>query len=656
MIFADVYVPYPLDTPFTYSIPDGVSVLPGCRVRVDFGGRTVTGWVVDVHGRQPDPSFQVKHIQSVIDAEPVFDSRLVDLARYVSDAYVSTIGETLALALPGGEKPSGRHRIPCEAVPETAFCLSGDQSGVVDSILKLSGNGVMRHLLFGVTGSGKTEVYLELARKVLETGRSVLYMVPEIMLSSQIFRRLAAFFGDDLILYHSGLTAGQRLYNWQRYMRGEARVAIGTRSAVFLQAPDLGLIVIDEEHDGSYKEHGSPRYNAKHVAWYRSEKEKTLLVMGSATPSIESLYSAERGQMHLHRLEKRHGNKPMPPIEIVNIRDGSGKGTLSASLKVHTRRAVDSGNQVILLLNRRGFSPSVVCERCGRAVECPDCSISLTYHSTGYLLCHYCGHQEPVPDKCPLCGCEKLIRLGAGTQRVEEEIQSEFRDMSIFRLDQDTAHRKSTANGLVDGMEKGAIDILLGTQMVAKGFHFPRVTVVGVLMADIGLNVPDFRSSERIFSLLVQVAGRCGRGDNPGRVIIQTLDPGHSLFRFISGHDYYGFYRSELDVRRMLQYPPFGRLVRLLVRGRDRERVQRSMALLKSRLDSLSPSGNGNDDVLILGPAEAPIARISGNHRYHILLKGRKGEILREMVRNARDAITDRTCYLEIDIDPVDIL
>ena len=654
MLFADIYVPFPLETPFTYRVPDGMTLSAGQRVRVEFGNRDITGWVAEVHDRQPDASAKVKDILSVIDAEPVFDQRLLALARYVADAYISTVGETLSLALPGAEKPSSRHHKKTERKTSDSNVLTDEQHLTVGNILRMSAEGERRHLIFGVTGSGKTEVYMQLARHVLDEGKSVLYLVPEIMLSSQIFRRLEDFFGGDLVLYHSGLTAAQRLYNWQRFMRGDARVAIGTRSAVFLQPPELGLIIIDEEHDGSYKEHSSPRYNARNVAWHRSVTENSMLVIGSATPSVESLYSSERGQMKLHRLEARYGNKPMPPVEIVNIREGSGRGTVSAPLKVHTRRAVAAGNQVILLLNRRGFSPFVICDSCGRTIGCPECSISLTYHRTGSLVCHYCGHTEGVPDHCPSCGSVKITRLGAGTQRVEDEIRGEFGDLSIFRLDQDTAHRKDTASGLVDGMENGNIDILLGTQMVAKGFHFPRVTVVGVLLADIGLNIPDFRSSERIFSLLVQVAGRCGRGEDPGRVIIQTLDPEHNLFRFITHHDYYGFYKNELDVRRMLLYPPFGRIARLLVRGRDEDRVRKSIALLKTRLDE--ECSISQEQVTVLGPAEAPIARIAGNYRHHILLKGLKGDVLRGIIKNSRSVVTDRTCYLEIDMDPVDIL
>ncbi len=431
-------------------------------------------------------------------------------------------------------------------------------------------------------------------------------------------------------------------------------MAVGTRSAVFLQCPDLGLIIIDEEHDWSYKEHSTPRYHARRLAYYRCKTENALMVMGSATPSIESLYTAEQGMFKLHILKSRFGAAVLPEIEIVKIYPKKDEAMISSKLMLYSKRAMEEGNQAIFLLNRRGFSPIVLCNDCGEALVCPHCNISLNFHRSGRMICHYCGYSRKLPEKCPHCGSEDILKLGAGTQKIEDMINERFSGHKVFRLDQDSTKKKNAVFDIVEKMSKGEIDILLGTQMVAKGFDFHKVSLVGILLADIGLNMPDFRASEKIFSLLIQAAGRCGRGDVCGKVIIQTVNEEHHIFQFLKNHDYMGYYRYELSMRKMLQYPPFSRLARLLVRGKNEEKVIKSINILKTAL--ANEIINNNRPITILGPTAAPLSRISNNYRYHIILKSKDIESIRQVVKSVKHTVSGKDVYLEIDIDPYDIL
>ncbi len=648
--FADVYVRYPLASSFTYIIPDGMPVHPGMRVRVNFRNRIVSAFVHRVHGVKP-VGFELKEIIEVIDSNPIFDSRLVSLAEYVASNYICSVGEVLSMALPSAESERHRYKKPLISHGERKIGLTEAQKGIYEDIINSLENPF--HLIYGITSSGKTEIYIELAKHVIAQNRSAIYLVPEITLSSQIYERISNVFGEQLVIYHSRLTANQRLNSWMRFYRGEAKIAVGTRSAVFLQCPDLGLIIIDEEHDGSYKENSTPRYNARRVAVHRCRQEKSLLVMGSATPSIESLYAAERNIFKLHRLKDRYGNAQLPVIEIVKIEPFKPSDMLSSVLRLYSKQAIDRGNQVIYLLNRRGFSPILICNECGEVVNCPFCSISMNYHRDGQMHCHYCGFRKGLLKSCEECGSDDMVKLGSGTQRLEEMIGEVFGKLRVFRLDQDSSRKKDVVFELIDKMNRGEIDILLGTQMVAKGFDFHNVSTVGIILADIGINLPDFRSTERIFSLLMQVAGRCGRGEQPGMVIVQTLNDKHYIFDFLKDHDYYGFYRYELSVRKMMDYPPFTRITRLLVRGRDQERVRESVYALKSEIEV--EIKKRNRDISLLGPAEAPIPKISSNYRYHLLLKSRDIENVKEIVKSVRNCISDGS-YLEIDVDPYDIL
>lgn len=651
--FADIYVGIPVEGTFTYRVPPGVTVRTGMRVIVNFSNRETIAFIHRVHNNEPE-GYAVKDILNTVESFPIFDERLIDLASAVARQYVCSVGEVLSMALPSSRRMKHRSRETVHEGENQPITLSSQQQQVYDDIFAMKARGRRHHLIYGITGSGKTEVYIELARYFLERNQSVIYLVPEISLSSQIYSRLSRVFGETLIRYHSNLTPNQRLDNWVRFYRGDARIVIGTRSAVFMQCPDLGLIIIDEEHDGSYKENSTPRYNARRLAMYRSKKDDCLMVIGSATPSIESLYAAERGLFGMHSMDQRYGGAELPDIDIVTINPYKPDEMLSPRLRLHSKKAIEEGNQVIYLLNRRGFSPLLICNECKDVVECPSCNISLNVHSDGFMYCHYCGYKRRVQEQCGKCGSNDLVKLGAGTQRLEEIIPRVFGESRVFRLDQDSSRKKNTIVDMIEKMNSGKIDILVGTQMVAKGFDFHGVTTVGILMADIGMNLPDFRASERIFALLIQVAGRCGRGDTPGRVIVQTLTDEHHMFEFLKNHDYLGFYKHELSVRKALDYPPFSRMARLLVRGKNEKKVVEAINLLRSLVDSeVLKRGNG---VSVLGPSQSPILKIASNYRYHLLLKSKDGTAVRDIVHSVKKDFSSRDTYLEIDIDPYDML
>ncbi len=651
--YVDVAIRYPLERTFTYRIPDDMDAAPGRRLKVNFRGRMETAFPVEFHDREPE-GFSCKDVDGVLDDEPVFGENLLELARFTASTYCSSLGEALSMALPSGTSPSYRFTPPFDIHRESPPDLSPEQDKVREDILAAGKKGENRHLLFGVTGSGKTEIYMELARQVMAEGRSVLVLVPEITLTSQIFERLHALFGEELVVYHSQLTKNQRLGHWLRFFRGEARIAVGTRSAVFMQAPDLGLIIIDEEQDPSYKEQSTPRYNARRIAFNRSHREEALLLMGSATPSLESFYAARKGIIGFHRLDIRYGGSRLPEIEIVEMEHVREEGIISGPLRLHSVRAAREGKQSVFLLNRRGFAPLVICNNCSSVVECPDCSISMNFHRNGMMLCHYCGFTRPVPETCDECGSRDLARVGSGTQKVEDVIERTFPGMRIFRLDQDSTRKKGAVQDLLEGMRRGDIDVLLGTQMVSKGFDFPGVTVVGVLLADIGMNLPDFRAGERIFSLLMQVAGRSGRREEEGKVIIQTLNADQAMFRYLLNHDYEGFYAEEIEARRMMGYPPFTRLVRLLLRGKDEGGVSKKMDEVVRLVRQVTE--RADVPVTLLGPSAAPIERIKGHYRRHLIIKSTDIRAGREAALKAREVSLDGEMYLEIDVDPHDML
>lgn len=484
-------------------------------------------------------------------------------------------------------------------------------------------------LLHGVTASGKTEVYLEAIRQCLAMGRTALYLVPEISLTPQSVDRFRRALGAAVAVLHSGLSEGERYDQWRRIRQGEAQVVVGARSAVFAPVDNLGLIILDEEHEPAFKQDEAPRYHARTVAWERVRRWGGVLLCGSATPSLESRHRVEEGRWQLLTMPDRVDGRPMPSISIVDQREerAAGRSVISEPLAEALTACVAKGEQAILFLNRRGFATIVLCRECGHAEECPRCSVALTFHrGRGLLLCHYCGLARRPPLRCPGCGGTRIGFFGVGTERVEQDARELLPGARIARLDADTVTRKGSHQRVYRAFATGEIDVLIGTQMVAKGWDIPGVTLVGVISADTALHLPDFRSGERTVQLLMQVAGRAGRGDKPGQVIIQTFNPEHPAVTAVAQGTTEQFWRHEMDQRRALGYPPFGTLVRLLASAREEAAAQRALADLAAQLQAGLLPG-----VELLGPARAPLGRLRSLYRWQLVLRGRPGLPGREL-------------------------
>mgnify|MGYP001825207042 CR=1 FL=1 len=522
-------------------------------------------------------------------------------------------------------------------------------------------------LLRGVTGSGKTVVYLRLIANVLERGRTAIVLVPEIALTPQTVQRFRAAFGDDVAVLHSALSAGERHDAWRALRAGERRVVIGTRSAIFAPVPEPGVIILDEEHDSSYKQSDTPRYHARALAAVRGREEGALVVLGSATPSLESWHNATEGRYALFELPERATPHPLPAVDVVDLREvralalqarEAPESIVSPRLREGLATRLERGEQSILLLNRRGYSTFLQCPSCGKVWSCPSCNVSLTFHrARARLLCHHCGHEARVPGTCDGCGESELIFTGVGTEQVEKRVAELFPSARILRMDVDTTGSKGAHGRLLEQVRRGEVDILLGTQMIAKGLDFPGVTLVGVINADVGLNLPDFRAAERTFQLLAQVAGRAGRGGEPGEVLVQTARPHHPALRAALQHDYTAFAESELQDREAPGYPPHRRLVNLILSGPSEERVAEAAEQVSQSARELADR-KPLSDMDVVGPAPCPIDRIRGRWRWHFLLKGSRpsdlGSTIRHLAR--QHGQLSGGLRLEVDRDPEALL
>ncbi|WP_294161461.1 primosomal protein N' [uncultured Clostridium sp.] len=477
-------------------------------------------------------------------------------------------------------------------------------------------------LLKGVTGSGKTEVYMKLVERVLLEEKSAIILVPEIALTPQMIERFKGRFGVNVALFHSKLSDGERFDEWFRVKEGKSKVIVGARSAIFLPAKNLGLIIIDEEHENTYKSEQNPKYQTKEVAEYLSELKGCKVILGSATPSIETYYRALTGEMKLLELNSRVDNKSMPPMKVIDMRNelkGGNKSLFSRELFIAIQERLKRKEQIILFLNRRGFSTFVSCRSCGYVFKCDECDISMTYHKNGLLICHYCGKTKREPRECPKCHSKYVKFFGAGTQRVEEEVKKYFNNAGILRMDVDTTRDKHSYERIYNTFKNGEADILIGTQMVSKGLDFKNVTLVGILAADMSINIPDYRAAERTFQIITQVAGRAGRGDKQGEVLIQTYTPQHYSLQYAVNYDYEGFYEKEFTVRAMMKYPPFGKL--LLINGTSKKEE-----LLKNFMHKITmmikPLVENCLDIEILGPIPCMISKLKENYRWQIVIKG----------------------------------
>ncbi|MDE3157429.1 MAG: primosomal protein N' [Acidobacteriota bacterium] len=537
--------------------------------------------------------------------------------------------------------------------------LNTAQQGAFDQIRRgLDGGRFHAFLLHGVTGSGKTEVYLNAIEAVLRQGRSALLLVPEIALTPAMAGQFLARFPDRVAILHSAFTDVERSEEWRRIRSGAASVVVGTRSGVFAPVRNLGLIVVDEEHDGSYKQEETPRYHGRDVAVVRAHDAGACVLLGSATPSLESRYNAESGKYTLLELPARIEKRPMPTVELIDMRqeflETRRQATFSRKLTAALAERLANHEQTIILLNRRGFSSFVACRACGERVECVNCSVTLTFHKRDRrLLCHYCGYAQKPPSACPKCSSDHIYFLGLGSERVEEELHRDFPAARVARLDRDTATGGRRFETILNGFRKGDYDILVGTQMIAKGHDIPNVTLVGVISADMGLGVPDFRAAERTFQLLTQVAGRAGRGSVPGIVLIQTIQPDHYAIRLAAAQDYAAFYEKELAFRRALHYPPFSAMANVLVRGEKKE-VALGMSTSLARLFTPPP-----DKLRVLGPAEAPVARLRNEYRYQFLIKAASRRALSEWLQRVRRFAQEHkwgATALMIDVDPLTLM
>lgn len=651
-MYVNVALPLPLRELFTYHIPDELLARcePGKRVWVSFGRQKQLGVIVEIHGREP--SFKTKPIQGLVDREAWLTPAQLELAQRMSVFYACSLGEVLQTMAPSPEF----QELPSEPDPvkvqpakhpltdeqRSAFeALSADQDPL---------------LLFGLTGTGKTEVYLEAAEACLQQGQQVLFMVPEIGLTPQLASRVRERFGSAVAITHSNLSPRERWNTYARVWRGDAVVVLGPRSACLGPFRSLKLMIVDEEHDASYKSQETPRYHGRQVAFMLRQAWGAALVLGSATPSLESAHHAglvvesARPVLQLKRLEQRHGQFQKVQAKLIDMRRTRHRALISPELRRMLEERLDRNEQSILFLNRRGYSNLCLCDACGTAIECPNCDLTLTYHRHGHKLhCHTCGHWQPLQSHCESCGNTSFLLEGFGTQQVEQALQEMLPDAVIARMDRDTTSKKGAHARLVDAMQHGRIDILLGTQMVSKGLHFPNVTLSAVLLADMSLNQPDFRAAERTFQLINQVAGRAGRGELAGEVVVQTYNPLAPAIRRALDDDLEGFLELEQPVRQRLRYPPFMRLVRFQVRSHDASLAESLVRPVAKAARAALPA-----EAMLLGPAEARPFRVKNNYRYALTLKVKQRSDADPVIHAARTAFGQQAkAYLEIDVDPV---
>lgn len=668
-----------LDRPFTYRIPESLigQVREGQLVSVPFRASRVGGVVLALREGEASPG--LKDVEAVRDVDPVLTPALLDMAQWMSNRYLCYVSQALRAMIPAsvrqerGVRPAqvwyralgerrGRASTKQQVYEFIRAAGATDRRTILDAfpgagptlralvaeealeVLTRAPNftgprdsapALTRHqqqalqdilakpastwLLEGVTGSGKTEVYLALIEHARRAGKQALVLLPEIALTPQVVTRFRGRFGADVAVWHSGLSASERRITWDAVRQGEIKVVVGARSAVFLPFPALGVIVIDEEHEPTYKQEEHPRYHTREVAVWRGRREGAIVVLGSATPSIESRYAVQSGEIGYARLPERVMGRAMPTVQLVDMREELKEGNrdiFSRALQDALARTLAKKEQAILFLNRRGFSTFVLCRACGQALQCPDCAVSLTYHQRDTRLsCHYCLKDFPVPTRCPECGSDKIRYFGAGTERVVAEVERLFPGAVIVRADRDTLTRAQDYADLYHRFYRGDADVLVGTQMIAKGMDFPGVTLVGVVAADTALHLPDYRSAERTFQLLVQAGGRAGRSDAPGEVVIQTYNPEHYAVSLAQTHDYTGFYQEEVGYRAATRYPPFAELWLLAFEDQSERRVAEHATSVALELREKWP------DCEVLGPAPAPLARVRGQYRYHVLVK-----------------------------------
>ncbi len=652
------YAEVALDIPFkeyetlTYQIPENMQNLQiGCRVEVPLNKRVIEGVIIDIHYNMPN--YKVEKIYRQIDKIPIIIDEQIALARWMKDYYLSNLGEALYKMVPSGRRnlSSKFADVPIE---RELLNLNKEQFKAYESIQKTFGSFSI-HLLYGITGSGKTEVYIHLINYILEnTNKGVILLVPEISLTIQILKRLELIFGNQIALLHSSLKTSEKYKNYLQVLKGEKRIAVGTRSAIFSPVKNLGLILIDEEHDSAYKEHSSPRYHARQVAIQRAKQNQAVLVLGSATPSLETYYQAKIGKIYFHTLTARAKTTFLPNIKL--IKPNLKQEPISSDLLFEIKQRLDKKEQVVILLNRRGYSPLIYNRKEKIFLECKNCSVNLCYHKTGKAICHICGYSQSLKELEKVIGKENIELKGTGTQKLEEYLLEKFPNSKIERLDQDATKNRGIIAEVITKLIYKEIDILTGTQMIAKGLDAAFVTLVGVVNSSVGLSLPDFRANERVFSLLTQVAGRAGRADLPGEVIIETENLEHPIFQKVKNQSYEQFFLEEIQVRKNFFYPPFSRLIRLVTRSKNEEKSKLTIEKIYEILTK-GLSEKLSKEIFILGPVECPFYKLESNYRNHILIKTREVQEIKNFIKNNITSTSlPSGVYLEIDIDPIDLV
>jgi primosomal protein N' (replication factor Y) len=645
---------------FDYAVPAALSegLTLGHRVRVPFGNRSLLGYVVELPDEPAVPA--PRAIEARFDEPPLLPPHLLDVGRWVAGYYAAPLSEVLRAMLPPNIRRApgvrrvgprsvsaarARAQAPLQAVPVT---LTGEQAEAVERIAIAVGRlEAQTFLLHGVSGSGKTEVYLAVIARALEHGGQALVLIPELSLTRQTVERFAARFPGRIALLHTGLTEAERAQEWRRIRAGDAPVVIGSRSAVFAPLIAPRVIVVDEEDSSSYKQERLPRYHARDVARRLARATGACLVLGSATPSVVTTWTAEQARNPILRLRQPYGGRPLPPMEIVDLREELQSGNrrpFSRRLVEACRAALGAGHQVLLFLNRRGTATFLLCRDCGQPVQCPNCSVSFVYHAEhSQLRCHYCGRQRPLLQRCPACGSSRIKHLGIGTERVEAEARAAFPGARVVRLDRDSTRIRDRYYTILESFERGDADVLVGTQLVAKGLQLRGVAVVGVVNADLSLHFPEYNAAERTFSLVTQVAGRVG-GLAQARVLVQTYQPDHYAIACARAHDYEGFYRQEVALRREFKFPPFARLITCVCAHRDEVKALRA-AQDYVRALSVTIEALGAHSVDVLGPSPSFVPRVRGEYRFEVTLRGTGLERLHPYLPEGR--------MWSIDVDPV---
>lgn len=662
MLYLEIILNLPVNQGFTYSYISPENEKPelvpqiGKRAEILFGNKKTEGFIINIFDKLPPncpvEESKIKSVKRIIDKQPLFGEELIEMAKWISHYYLCTLGEAVFSMIPSGRRDvsAGGFSFEQDFSEEVQNELSDEQKLCVNEI---SNNPTGFHYIYGPTGTGKTEVFLSLAKKMIDDGKGVIYLVPEIGLTGQVAKDVAKRFNNNCAILHSGLTPSQRLSEWHRIMNREARIVIGARSAIFAPVVNLGLVIIDEEHDGSYKSGNNPRYHARQVAMHRCSKLNIPLVMGSATPSVEAWYGMKKGTIIKHLLTKRLAGGEMPKIICIDLTKYPTENCISKPLEENIKKTLENGHQSILFLNRRGFTHFFRCNSCGYEIVCKNCSVPLTYHKNeNRLKCHYCNWSIFPPQTCPKCGSMDIGTSGFGTEFIEAETKAKFPNARIVRLDTDALKNKDELLSTLEDFKNHKYDILLGTQMVAKGLNFPNLELVGVILADAGLHMPDFRAGERTFSLITQVAGRAGRYFPNGKVFVQTYSPNHEPVLFACQNKIENFYEYEIRQRQMLDFPPFTRLLRIVFRSFNKQLAAETSNDAAKILSQNIPRG-----VEIIGPAECPIEKLNSSWRYQILLKGNSILPLQNAARKLLfDYSHNHNVYIEYDVDPVSLL